>query len=169
MSSPTTTNSSPDHSGSNSSAYSQHASTTSTSRLAHLTTMTSSSHPSQVSSFTVIQLNTRSLIPRADELRLLVSSHPADVIAIQESWLSNNNIAPDLRGYIWYGVNRQSAAAGGGASGGGVGFYVRDSLSFCVVPVQNFSVIEFAVISLQAIDASTSHPSICPQPPKRGS
>ena len=114
--------------------------------------MTSSSHPSQVSSFTVIQLNTRSLIPRADELRLLVSSHPADVIAIQESWLSNNNIAPDLRGYILYGVNRQSAAAGGGASGGGVGFYVRDSLSFCVVPVQNFSGIEVAVISLQAID-----------------
>ena len=85
-------------------------------------------------------------MPRASELQLLISEHPADVIAVQESWLTSHNTAPELHGYVWYGVNRSSASPGGG-----VGFYVHASLSFSVVPVPDVCPVEVAAISIKDV------------------
>ena len=104
-----------------------------------------SSQPSNLDSqrdwLQVIQVNARSLCSRIDEVRQLIATQQADIIAVQETWLSDSNPAPILPGFVWYGVNRVDR------SRGGVGFYIRDHVPFRVVE-ERASEIERATITI---------------------
>ena len=93
----------------------------------------------------IVQLNARSLTRRAAELRLLIATNPVDIIAVQETWLSDKVSAPELSGYFWYGVNRDH-------TGGGVGLYVRESIRFSVVRAVDVSPLEAATVSIQTCE-----------------
>ena len=93
----------------------------------------------------IVQLNARSLTRRAAELRLLIATNPVDIIAVQETWLSDKVSAPELSGYFWYGVNRDH-------TGGCVGLYVRESIRFSVVRAVDVSPLEAATVSIQTCE-----------------
>ena len=71
-------------------------------------------------------VNTRSILPKIDSLRLLVKDNPFDVFSISETWLkpsiSDSEVA--IPGYSIVRMDRH------GKIGGGTAIYIRDGLPF---------------------------------------
>ena len=82
----------------------------------------------QANSITIIHSNCRSLLPKIDHLRLLISSHSPNVVAITETWLDStiSNSELFIPGYQLVRRDRD-------LHGGGVGLYIRDNLSFSLL------------------------------------
>ena len=82
----------------------------------------------QDNSITIIHSNCRSLLPKIDHLRLLISSHSPNVVAITETWLDStiSNSELFIPGYQLVRRDRDR-------HGGGVGLYIRDNLSFSLL------------------------------------
>ena len=72
-----------------------------------------------------IHLNTRSLPPKVDELRLIASSSKAAIIGITETWLDDSvsDTEINIPGYLLYRQDRKR-------SGGGVCIYVRSDIHY---------------------------------------
>ena len=95
-----------------------------------------STNPGPVSNFSIPKLNvrglkishlnTRSILPKIDSLRLLVKDNPFDVFSISETWLkpsiSDSEVA--IPGYSIVRMDRH------GKIGGGTAIYIRDGLPF---------------------------------------
>ena len=92
---------------------------------------------------TVIQINTRSLKRRLDELENFIRIHPADIIAVQESWLTDKHSHPHLPGFRWHGTNRVTKT-----HGGGVGFFISNKIEYRPTPAADISPIEATTISI---------------------
>ena len=86
----------------------------------------------------LIYFNARTLVPKFDELCLIVSAHNPDIIAIVESWLcpdiSDHEIC--IPGYHLFRQDRNR-------HGGGVLLYVRDHLTAVVLPSHYTNNLEF--------------------------
>ena len=86
-------------------------------------------HTDNRSNLSLIYFNARSLVPKFDELCLIVTAHNPDIIAIVESWLcpdiSDNEIR--IPGYYLFRQDRNR-------HGGGIVLYVRDHLTAVVLP-----------------------------------
>ena len=77
--------------------------------------------------FKIASLNITSLPKHIDELRIAMKNNEIDVLAINESRM-DNSIAPEMvtvHGYKWVSKDRNRF-------GGGVGFYVRNTINFCL-------------------------------------
>ena len=78
--------------------------------------------------FSVLYFNSRSVLPKIDELRALCLTHKPSVVCIVESWLddsiTNNELC--IENYVIIRADRNR-------HGGGVLIYVLDNLSFNVI------------------------------------
>lgn len=63
-----------------------------------------------------MHLNTQSLLPKIDELQLLVEDKLPDFLCITESWLSSQipNGLVDIEDYVLCRLDRESQRRGGG-------------------------------------------------------
>ena len=82
--------------------------------------------PPNVRGLKISQLNTRSILPKIDSLRLLMKDNPYDVFSVSETWLkpSISDAEISLPGYSVVRMDRCEKI------GGGTAIYVRDSLPF---------------------------------------
>ena len=82
--------------------------------------------PPNVRRLKISQLNTRSILPKIDSLRLLMKDNPYDVFSVSETWLkpSISDAEISLPGYSVVRMDRCEKI------GGGTAIYVRDSLPF---------------------------------------
>ena len=86
-----------------------------------------SSHPSLTTvnnsnNLSILYYNARSILPKHDELRLIVEVNNPDIICIVETWLSSEILDSEvaLPGYQVHRLDRNR-------HGGGIPVYVRDS------------------------------------------
>ncbi|XP_052756854.1 uncharacterized protein LOC128202040 [Galleria mellonella] len=82
-------------------------------------------------SFRLGLINIRSLNTGQDELVAAVNNYRLDVLAINETWLKNDQtgLAPAIPGYVFKHKARKT-----GSRGGGVGFYYKKGLRIRVLP-----------------------------------
>jgi len=81
-------------------------------------------HPKDLS---IMHFNTQSMVSSFNDLQVLVSQLPMDIITMNETWLRNNPALLDyvtLPGYTALFRNRE------GTRGSGVGAYISDSITF---------------------------------------
>ena len=71
--------------------------------------------------FRVAHINVRSIRARLAELEMFVRQHRLDVVAVQETWLSERDIVT-APGYYWMGCCRSWG------SRGGTGFLISESV-----------------------------------------
>ena len=93
--------------------------------------------------FKIASLNITSLPKHIDELRIAMKNNEIDVLAINESRM-DNSIAPEMvtvHGYNWVSKDRNRF-------GGGVGFYVRNTINFCLRHDLNVDDIEILTIEI---------------------
>ena len=93
--------------------------------------------------FKIASLNIISLPKHIDELRIAMKNNEIDVLAINESRM-DNSIAPEMvtvHGYNWVSKDRNRF-------GGGVGFYVRNTINFCLRHDLNVDDIEILTIEI---------------------
>lgn len=79
------------------------------------------------SSTSIAHINTQSLLSSFDEFCVMMNSYNFDIVTLSETWLQDNKHQLDyvsIKGYESVFVNRK------GQRGGGVGFYIRENLSF---------------------------------------
>jgi len=86
----------------------------------------------------LIYFNARSLIPKFDELCLIVSAHNPDIVAIVESWL-----CPDISDHEVCIPDYQLFRHDRNRHGGGVFLYIRDHLIAEVLPYDHTTNLEF--------------------------
>ena len=93
----------------------------------------------------MLYYNARSIIPKLDELRILVPIHNPDVICIVESWLDNSILDSELTisNYNLLRLDRNR-------HGGGILLYIRDSLSFSMV-LSGPKNLEFLCITIHSV------------------
>ena len=73
----------------------------------------------------IAHLNTKSLASTFDAFHLMLENHKFDIVALSETWLKDNKHQYQyVSGYKTVFQNRENK------KGGGVGFYVKDHLSF---------------------------------------
>ena len=75
----------------------------------------------------IAHLNTQSLASTFDAFHLMLENHKFDIVALSETWLKDNKHQYEyvqIPGYNTVFRNRENK------KGGGVGFYVKDHLSF---------------------------------------
>ena len=77
--------------------------------------------------FKIGHLNIRSLIKNIDQLKIYLSNHQYDIICINETWLDDkiNTYEVSWDGYDLVRKDRKR-------TGGGVGMYIRNSISYKV-------------------------------------
>ena len=93
--------------------------------------------------FKIASSNITSLPKHIDELRIAMKNNEIDVLAINESRM-DNSIAPEMvtvHGYNWVSKDRNRF-------GGGVGFYVRNTINFCLRHDLNVDDIEILTIEI---------------------
>ena len=93
--------------------------------------------------FKIASLNITSLPKHIDDLRIAMKNNEIDVLAINESRM-DNSIAPEMvtvHGYNWVSKDRNRF-------GGGVGFYVRNTINFCLRHDLNVDDIEILTIEI---------------------
>ena len=100
-------------------------------------------HQPAIQQLSIIQINAHSLLVHLPELRYLLTSRPAHIVAVQETWLKPTSPTPELPGYRWYGVDRITDT-----HGGGVGFFIHNSIHFRIIENPNLGSIEIATISI---------------------
>ena len=82
-------------------------------------------------------------VTEVNELRIAMKNNEIDVLAINESRM-DNSIAPEMvtvHGYNWVSKDRNRF-------GGGVGFYVRNTINFCLRRDLNVDDIEILTIEI---------------------
>jgi len=76
----------------------------------------------------ICHLNIRSLLPKIDEVKMLIKESNIDVLAISETWLSN--IIPDsfvnIKGYNLYRKDRLNTM------GGGVAIFIKENITHTI-------------------------------------
>ena len=79
----------------------------------------------------ILYFNARSLIPKFDELCLLVETHQLDIVCIVETWLDHNISDNEIHlpGFHLYRLDRN-------CHGGGVLMYAQHNLIVNVLPTQ---------------------------------
>ena len=79
----------------------------------------------------ILYFNARSLIPKFDELCLLVETHQPDIVCIVETWLDHNISDNEIHlpGFQLYWLDRN-------CHGGGVLMYAQHNLIVNVLPTQ---------------------------------
>ena len=77
----------------------------------------------------ILYFNARSILPKVNELQLLIGLHKPNIICIVETWLSSEISDQELQidGYQIVRLDRNR-------HGGGVMFYISDALHFTVLP-----------------------------------
>ena len=120
----------------------------------HHTLTSGSIDPGNNRTMSVIYFNTRSIIPKFDELCLLVEAQNPDIISIVESWLCTD--IPDteicIPGYQLFCKDRNR-------HGGGVLLYIREIFTARVLPsnhVNNLEILPIAVYHLGCKFCSTT-------------
>lgn len=94
----------------------------------------STEHPTQLfikaRGLKITHLNIRSLLPKMDELRLLMSSNPLDVLAVSETWLNESigDAEESLPGYTFIRRDRPLQRAGGSFVKDGLPYSYRQDL-----------------------------------------
>ena len=90
---------------------------------------------------TFLNLNCRSLLPKLDDLRVFAEAQSPDVITLCETWLDDSikNDEVAIEGYVLVRRDRNR-------HGGGIGVYIRESLSFSQTLIH--ASVEFLLISL---------------------
>jgi len=78
----------------------------------------------------LLLLNARSLLPKIDELRIISHIRSPDVICVTETWF-NDSIESSLINISNYNVARSDRSY---RRGGGVAVYLRQNISFVIVP-----------------------------------
>ena len=93
--------------------------------------------------FKIASLNITSLPKHIDELRIAMKNNEIDVLAINESRM-DSSIAPEIitiHGYNWVSKDRNRF-------GGGVGFYIRNTINYCLRPDLNDRDLEILTIEI---------------------
>ena len=96
----------------------------------------------------ILLSNARSIFPKMDELRLLNSLHHTSIIAITESWLTDNidSSLLYLTNHIFYRCDRTSGR------GGGVCVWCNTSLQPELIPIERHHSVELLALFLRKID-----------------
>ena len=94
--------------------------------------------PIQIKGFKICHLNIRSILPKIDDIRILMKESNIDVIAFTETWLSEG-VTDDLIQIDGYKIYRNDRSHG---NGGGVAIYVKDTLQHCLLKDLNSDKIE---------------------------
>ena len=74
----------------------------------------------------ISHLNVRSLLPKLDDIRILLKDGPFDIFTISETWLNASILDQELH-IPGYSVIRQDRAD---KQGGGTAAYIRDGIPF---------------------------------------
>ena len=84
----------------------------------------------------ILYYNARSLVPKLDELALLIETHNPDIVCIVETWLSDDILDNEISfpGFHVYRFDRNR-------HGGGVALYIRNHVSAKVLPIQLSNVV----------------------------
>ena len=110
-----------------------------------------------------IHLNVRSLIPKLDEIKLLLLKRNITVLALSETWL-NDSVSDseiDIHGYVVVRKDRNR-------HGGGVCLYVNCSIAFN--PRTDLNIHDLESVWIELILPKTCHilTAVCYRPPKQG-
>ena len=84
------------------------------------------------SDFIIASLNVRSLLPKIDEINLLVNKHSFSILLLNETWLDSSVLNSECN-IDGYSIERHDR----NRHGGGVGFYIRNSIKYAVLPELN--------------------------------
>ena len=109
-----------------------------------------------------IHLNSRSLLPKMDELRLLVTRTNAAVIGVTETWLDGSveDSEVEIPGYIIQRNDRRG-------TGGGVCIYVRSDLAFNPHPDLSMTDTETVWVEILLPKTRPILTGVCYRPPKQ--
>lgn len=94
----------------------------------------------RIKNLLIAHLNVRSLFTGFNEFQNLIFDNNYDIVAVTETWLTNNipsNVV-NLNGYKFVRRDRN------GSRGGGIAFYVKNHINFKIIPldIQNSNEIE---------------------------
>jgi exonuclease III len=103
-----------------------------------------------------LHINTKSLLPKMDQLKVWVHSSNTDVLVITETWLRKSvlNTAVNLSGYNLFWQDRSS-------KGGGVTIFTKEHLQCSVVSKQ----FDLLVLSIKLSNNSLLTVAGCYSPP----
>ena len=109
-----------------------------------------------------LHLNTRSLLPKIAELRIIAAESGAAVIAISESWLdaSVDDSEIDIPNYVVHRRDRKR-------TGGGVCLYIRQDLAFNPRPDLDKDVLETLWVDILLPKTRPILVGVCYRPPKQ--
>ena len=116
----------------------------------------------QTKDLNFLHLNARSLLPKLDEMKILISKTNAAVIEVTETWLDDSieDAEVELLGYVIYRRDRNR-------NGGGVCYFVRNDLAFNPRPDLNVNYLEAAWIEILLPKMLPILTDVCYRPPNQ--
>ena len=84
--------------------------------------------------FRILHINTRSLVPKIEELRHIVTMFDIDCLSVNETWVdaSINDCEINIPGFCLYRCDRNR-------SGGGVALYIKESYSSNIIDIKQLN------------------------------
>ena len=90
----------------------------------------------------IAHLNVRSLVDKIDQLRVLLSNLPVDILCLSETWANANHTPTflEIPGYELSLHHRSTTDDRGNPKrGGGIGYYTRCNANFSITPLSDLN------------------------------
>src|SRR3989442_12246901 len=112
----------------------------------------------------IIYFNARSLRNKIDELRILASQLYPDIIAVVESWLTDDNLDGEIS-IANYNLLRRDRCHDSKTKGGGLVIYFRQEIPFVDIAAVIFPNIEYMWVKINFKSCKAIHIGLFYRPP----
>ena len=105
-------------------------------------TVTSIEDLTSIKGLKIAHLNVRSHVDKIDQLRVLLSNQPVDILCLSETWTNANHTSTflEIPGYELNLHNRSTTDDRGNPKrGGGIGYYTRCNANFSITPLSDLN------------------------------